>query len=138
MDYPLKVTRWGFYKFIWWFFLLECSIHVIDQKTRMQSLSWIVFFVIILFINSELDFSWNAHDLISWVYSRLTSIKKGLIKVCLNRYSWGAGKLGSEYSSWFNTVLQRFPVIFDVKIHFKNWRADQATFQFFKNIQIFL
>ncbi len=24
-----------------------------------------------------------------------------LIKVCLNRYSWGAGKVGSEYSSWF-------------------------------------
>ena len=24
-----------------------------------------------------------------------------LIKVCLNRYSWGAGKEGSEYSSWF-------------------------------------
>ncbi len=23
------------------------------------------------------------------------------IKVCLNRYSWGAGKVGSEYSSWF-------------------------------------
>ncbi len=22
-------------------------------------------------------------------------------KVCLNRYSWGAGKVGSEYSSWF-------------------------------------
>ncbi len=22
------------------------------------------------------------------------------IKVCLNRYSWGAGKVGSEYSSW--------------------------------------
>ena len=24
-----------------------------------------------------------------------------LFKVCLNRYSWGAGKAGSEYSSWF-------------------------------------
>ncbi len=23
------------------------------------------------------------------------------LKVCLNRYSWGAGKVGSEYSSWF-------------------------------------
>ncbi len=23
------------------------------------------------------------------------------IKVCLNRYSWGSGKVGSEYSSWF-------------------------------------
>ncbi len=23
------------------------------------------------------------------------------IKVCLNRYSWGAGKVGSAYSSWF-------------------------------------
>ncbi len=35
------------------------------------------------------------------------------VKVCLNRYSWGAGKLGSEYCSWFmcnisvNTVLKR-------------------------------
>ncbi len=26
------------------------------------------------------------------------------IKVCLNRYSWGAGKLGSEYSSWFRQL----------------------------------
>ncbi len=26
---------------------------------------------------------------------------KVLIKVCLNRYSWGARKQGSEYSSWF-------------------------------------
>ncbi len=25
---------------------------------------------------------------------------KFCIKVCLNRYSWSAGKLGSEYSSW--------------------------------------
>ncbi len=24
-----------------------------------------------------------------------------ILKVCLNRYSWGAGKVGSEYSSWF-------------------------------------
>ncbi len=23
------------------------------------------------------------------------------VKVCYNRYSWGAGKQGSEYSSWF-------------------------------------
>ncbi len=25
----------------------------------------------------------------------------GGLKVCLKRYSWGAGKVGSEYSSWF-------------------------------------
>ncbi len=25
-------------------------------------------------------------------------------KVCLNRYSWGAGKVGSEYSSWFMQI----------------------------------
>ena len=24
-----------------------------------------------------------------------------MLKVCLNRYSWGARKVGSEYSSWF-------------------------------------
>ena len=25
-------------------------------------------------------------------------------KVCLNRYSWGAGKVGSEYSTWFRQL----------------------------------
>ncbi len=27
-----------------------------------------------------------------------------LLKVWLNRYSWGAGKLGSQYSSWFRRL----------------------------------
>ncbi len=36
-------------------------------------------------------------------YSRMPMPKRigGGLKVCLNRYSWGAGKVGSEYSSWF-------------------------------------
>ncbi len=30
-----------------------------------------------------------------------SGVKYACLKVWLNRYSWGAGKLGSEYNSWF-------------------------------------
>ncbi len=34
-------------------------------------------------------------------YTVFTLKRNFLFKVCLNRYSWSAGQVGSEYSSWF-------------------------------------
>ncbi len=37
----------------------------------------------------------------TWNWQELELLWAVYLKVCLNRYSWGAGKVGSEYSSWF-------------------------------------
>ncbi len=31
-------------------------------------------------------------------------VSVSVLKVCYNRYSWGAGKQGSEYISWFRRL----------------------------------
>ncbi len=49
-------------------------------------------------------------------------------KVCLNRYSWGAGKLGSQYSSWFRwleCISWRFLTmsrLYKCLYHVRSWR----------------
>ncbi len=55
---------------------------------------------------SEISGMHHLHaPLLPIIETKLYSVEKEtqdfLIKVCLNRYSWGAGKVGSEYSSWF-------------------------------------
>ena len=44
---------------------------------------------------------WSGCKITEKKYSERAKTEKCIIKVWLNRYSWGAGKVGSEYSSWF-------------------------------------
>ena len=62
----------------------------------------------------------KLNDQNNWRYSIL--IKK-ILKVCYNRYNWGAGKQGSEYTSWF----RQLPCISrTMKMSNANFCANQA------------
>ena len=51
-------------------------------------------------VNSA-SFAWWVHAKKARDFWKEILRNSKVIKVCLNRYSWGAGKVGSEHSSWF-------------------------------------